>query len=229
MKPFLLLLLIALASCATMPTFEQFQADVEQSALWSGGPDERFETVGRNTLAAAIRYGLMPDHKVLDIGAGSLRVGWWLLQYIKPANYYVIEPDRGMIDPAARIVGVDFNIYYNSDFEYPEVDFDFVLARSIWTHASKPMITKMLAEFSEHAAPDARFLASVIFAQSRDEEYMGEEWVGRGPDNDKLGLVKHSLDWITRTCIRHGLWVEVKETLHKQTWVLIGKVGDTQS
>ena len=59
-------------------SIEKFQIGLRRSGIWSGGPGDRFEGVGRNTLAAMIKYGLMPEHKVLDAGAGSLRVGWWL-------------------------------------------------------------------------------------------------------------------------------------------------------
>lgn len=223
MRIYLLLLLIPLFSCSTPISFEQFKSGVLKSTEWTGGPDERFEDVGRNTLATAIRYGLMPDHQVLDIGAGSLRVGWWLLQYIKPSNYYVIEPDKDTIDTAARIIGEDINIYYNSDFVFPAVKFDFVVARSIWTHASKTMIAKMLSEFAENSTADARFLTSFIPAQKAHDDYMASEWVGRSHNNDSLGLVMHSLEWIQEECSKHGLWVEVKEELHNQTWLLIGK------
>jgi hypothetical protein len=226
MKAFLPLLGITLLSCSAPLSFEQFKAGIEETTAWTGGPEERFEEVGRKTLAFAIEEGLRPDHQVLDIGAGAMRVGWWFVQYIKPSNYHAIEPNREMIDNAARLIGADINIYYNSDFEFPGVKFDFVIARSIWTHASKTMISKMLSEFVENSTPQARFLASAIPARQDDEDYLGEEWVGRSHINDTRGLVRHSLSWIQSECHRRGLWLEVKGELHAQTWLLIGKVNE---
>ncbi len=143
----------------------KFQDGLRQAGIWAGGPGFKFEGVGRETLAAAIKYGLDPDHKVLDVGAGSLRVGWWLLHYVEPENYHAIEPVKNRVDTAAAMIGADIHVYYNTDWEFPPVDFDFVIARSIWTHASKWMISKMLAEFADNSAPNARFLASVLPAR----------------------------------------------------------------
>ncbi len=209
------------AASSTTITFEEFQAAILKSGLWTGGNRARLEEVGRNSLATAIEYGLMPEHKVLDIGAGSLRVGWWLLQYIEPSNYYAIEPNKKRIDAAASIIGAEINIYYNEDFEFPGVSFDFVIARSIWTHASKSMISKMLAEFAENSAPDAKFLTSVWLASWEGEDYKGDKWIGRVKKSDKPGMVRHSLGWIKKECKKHGLMVEVKEELNRQTWLLI--------
>ena len=64
-----------------------FKLGLLRAQLFSGGPERLFEDVGRQTLAKSISVGLMPDDTVLDVGAGSLRIGWWLLQYIEPENY----------------------------------------------------------------------------------------------------------------------------------------------
>jgi hypothetical protein len=216
-------------SCPRTVSFEEFKAGIFEADLFSGGPSERFEDVGRNTLATSIRLGLMPDHRLLDIGAGSLRVGWWLVQYLDPENYYAIEPVASRIDKAEEILGAKIHIYYNEDFEFPDVEFDFVLARSIWTHASKAMISKMLSEFSENSAPDAKFLTSFIPSRSEREDYKGNEWVGRVNKNDKARVIRHSLAWIQRECEKFGLTVEEVGLLHKQTWLLVQKqprIGD---
>jgi hypothetical protein len=203
--------------------FEEFKAGIFEAGLFSGGPTERFDEVGRSTLATSIKLGLMPDHELLDIGAGSLRVGWWLVQYIDPANYHAIEPVASRLDRAEEILGVGINKYYNDDFEFPDIDFDFVLARSIWTHASKAMISKMLAEFAENSTPDGMFLTSFIPARSEREDYKGSEWVGRVAKSDQARVIRHSLAWIQGECEKLGLSVDEVGLLHKQTWLLIEK------
>ena len=158
----------------TTPAFDEFRSAIFKAGLYSGGLDNLFELVGRHTLAASIENGLLPQHKVRDIGAGSLRVGWWIVQFIDPTNYHAIEPVRARLDRAAEILGVYINLYYNDDFEFPSVQLDFVIARSIWTQTSKAMISKMLAEFVENSGPGAKFLTSVLFARSAEEDYQGE-------------------------------------------------------
>jgi hypothetical protein len=119
--------------------------------------------------------------------------------------------------------GTNVSIYYNDDFEFPDEAFDLVIARSIWTHAGKAMISKMLAEFAENSSANARFLTSVIFVESEEEDNKGSAWVGRILKSDKEGFVRHSSGWIRDECARYGLSLDVKEDLHKQTWLLITK------
>ena len=51
-------------------------ARIVEANLFTGDPRHRFEAVGRGSLVAAIESGHMPDHKLLEVGAGALRVGW---------------------------------------------------------------------------------------------------------------------------------------------------------
>jgi hypothetical protein len=205
-------------------SLQDFRAAVEKAGIWEGGPLDRYEAAGRVSLATSIRYGLMPHHRVLDVGAGSLRIGWWFLQYIEPSNYHAIEPVRKRLDGATEILGVKIHRYYNDDWEFPEGPFDFVFARSIWTHASKGMIAKMLAEFAEHSSPDAVFLTSFLPALTEEEDYKGDRWVGTIESDRKKrkkGVVRHSLKWILQECAKHALLVEVGKEDLSQTWLAI--------
>lgn len=199
----------------------RFRKSLVAAGIPLGGPEAKFAQVGRKSLAAMIDAGLMPSHRVVDIGAGSMRVGWWLMHYIEPANYHAIEPLRDRIDTAARLLGVRINASYNDDFTFPDVAVDFAIARSVWSHASKIQIAKMLSEFARTATPGAGFLASVRPATTEEEDYTGDEWVGKGPDSDDPGMVNHSLDWIETEGSRHGLTMKVYGELNSQTWVLI--------
>lgn len=209
--------------CEPARNLQEFYARIRQAEIWSGGPggQERYEEVGRKSFTTAILSGLMPDHRVLDIGAGSLRVGWWILQFIDTANYYAIEPNRKMIEGATEVLCADLNVAYNEDFEFPNETFDFVMARSIWTHASKQMIARMLSEFAEKASPDATFLTSVKFPDATHRDYMGSEWKGKSKSSDRHYMVRHSIEWIGSECAKNGLRVEVGEMLYGQTWLRI--------
>ena len=206
-------------------SFEEFKRAIQMAGVWSGGPTRKYMDVGRQTFATSVSQGLMPDHKVLDIGAGSLRIGWWLLQYVEPENYHAIEPVRERVDTAAGLLGVDIHLYYNNDWEFPEVDFDFVVARSIWTHASKDMIAKMISEFAENSSPEGRFLTSFIPAANDAQDYKGKEWVGKVLKSDKAGMIRHSLEWVRNECRKHDLDVRTLDEQHGQTWLLITRLA----
>ena len=210
--------------CQKTASFKEFTSGVRKAGLFTGGPTQ-YADVGRRTLAKAVDVGLLPTDTVLDIGAGSLRIGWWLVQYIEPRNYYAIEPAKKRIDTAAKLLGVEIHTFYNYDFEFPEKNFDFVLARSIWSHASKAMISKMLSEFAENASPTGKFLASVYFANEPSSDYEGKDWIdGKRKHKGKM-VVAHSRAWVEAAVAKHGLKMTVSEKLHGQIWVLIERAS----
>ena len=65
-----------------------------------------------------------------------------------------------------------------------------------------------------------------MLAQTADEDYMGDEWIGMVEIGDKIALIKHSMDWIRGECQRFGLTVQNVGDLHGHTWLLIAKPGE---
>jgi SAM-dependent methyltransferase len=147
------------------------QEKVERLAdqAFLGGPPTDFERVGRLSFEALLAEGLKPSSRVLDVGCGALRMGYWLMRFLDPGCYFGIEPNREMLDVGLNdLVEADVvkraNAHFagNDDFDFSVFgeQFDFVLARSIWTHSSKAQIQAMLSSFAATAAPGGVFLAS---------------------------------------------------------------------
>jgi SAM-dependent methyltransferase len=134
-----------------------------------GGPRFDFEPIGRLGFDVLLREGLRPSSHVLDVGCGALRLGYWLMRFLDSGSYFGIEPNQDMLriglekivepDVVAR---ADAHFANNDDFDFSGfgVQFDFVYARSVWTHASKRQIRAMLASFAATSAPGGVFLAS---------------------------------------------------------------------
>jgi len=53
-----------------------------------------FEEVGRESLKELLDHGLYPHSTILDIGCGSLRIGYWLINFLQPATTAVSNPTR---------------------------------------------------------------------------------------------------------------------------------------
>jgi SAM-dependent methyltransferase len=201
-----------------------------------GGPVRDFERVGRLQLITLLRVGLHPQSKVLDIGCGCLRGGYWLIHFLAPGNYCGIEPNRAMLEAGLRhLLEPDVlrakqpRFDHNASFDASAFGekFDFFLARSIWTHASKGQIAQMLDSFVLSGAERAVFLTSYLRARSPIfPDYMGSEWVGKSHESSKRGLVFHRLGWIRTECHHRGLKViELKEERYNgQIWLKIAKV-----
>jgi SAM-dependent methyltransferase len=199
-----------------------------------GGPRKNFALAGRKQLIALLRHGMEPDSTVLDIGCGSLRAGLWLVRLLDPGCYFGIEPNREMLDAGVEVLlGPEMvaakrpTFSYRDDFSMTHfgVRFDFYLARSIWSHASKPQIEVMLDGFVATAAPGATFLASYYRASAERPDYDGAEWLGRSHESEEGGTIAHDLAWISKACESRGLVVHEAPNpvfnFGAQTWLAV--------
>lgn len=212
---------------------------VEESGTYTGGPIQYFEQAGRNTFVTALKNGLLPDHKLLDFGAGCLRLGYWFMRFLEPGNYYAMEPEKKMVDAGLN------HLFDKSLLEYKKptvrisdkcdmsafgTDFDFVIARSILTHTTPGMLGKIFSEFSICAAPGAKFLAS-YWAASGPNKCRLEGLVGDDLPIDDWRfekVVKFSLEYLVDFARRHDLRLEEYHSedklLNKQIWLKITRL-----
>ena len=51
----------------------------------------RWEETGRAQMAVLLDHGLQPAHHLLDIGAGSLRLGCKAVPYLNPGHYWATD------------------------------------------------------------------------------------------------------------------------------------------
>lgn len=198
--------------------------------LLPGGPTEIFEPMGRHQFIKLIEEGLLPESKVLDIGCGCLRGGYWLINFLRPGNYYGIEPTKPHLE-----VGLDVlfdneileekkpNFSHNADFDLTVFDerFDFLIARSIWSHASLEQIDKMLDGFISQTGDNGVFLTSYVKVYQESAEYKGSEFSWPA-----IGYMPKTL----RNLIQdRGLHVEDQEFVSHQFWLKISKKPSHQS
>jgi len=202
-----------------------------QEGLFLGGPPEHFDAVGRHQLVTLLEQGLMPSHKVLDVGCGCLRGGYWCIHFLDAGCYFGIEPNEAMLDVGKhQIVGEElirtkrpsFSTRDDFDFSTFGVKFDFVVARSIWTHAAPEQIERMLDQFLANKTEDGVFLTSYLPATAGKPQYAGKQWVGRSHTSATPGVITYRLDWVSDLCAARGLVVrELEHNILNQTWLRI--------
>jgi hypothetical protein len=196
--------------------------------VFVGGLVGDFERGGRLQLIMLLREGLYPDSKVLDFGCGCLRGGYWLIHFLDPGCYCGIEPDTTCLDAGIKEIlepglldtkrpRFDRNPGFDSSVFGEK--FDFFLARSIWTHAPKAHIRRMLDSFGRDSTENGVFLSSFYPARGfifRD--YRGTKWVAPG-------MICHSFSWIQKECAQRGLKVAKLKggSLNWQVWLRIVK------
>lgn len=199
-----------------------------------GVPRETFDIGGRAQLTRLLQHGLTPESKVVDIGCGCLRVAYWVVRFLDADCYCGIEPARQRVAYGQEYLFSPDELTrkrprfdFNPDFDVSvfEVEFDYFLAGSIWTHCSKAGIDTTLDGFQRHTGPDGVFLTSYLPPETPTDDYMGETWVGTSHESDTRGVIRHSLDWVKASCARRQLSVQTLPGLDcdSQYWLCIRK------
>jgi SAM-dependent methyltransferase len=165
----------ALMSVAYRVRYPQYKRHV--------GPPELYSTIGQHQFELLQRCGLRPNHSLLDVGCGSLRAGKFLIHYLQPGHYFGIEPNQKVLRHGVRHnldseTREDRRPTFSYDTEFNlslfRRQFDFLLAHSIFTHASQHQIRKCFIEARKVMSPASVFLANYNKA---DTDYSGTQWV----------------------------------------------------
>lgn len=211
-----------------LPDLELAADAMASENVFLGGPRNSFSRVGRNQLIVALDAGLTNDCTVLDIGCGCLRGGWWLINYLSPTCYYGIEPNKIMLDSSLNhLLGPKLiaeklpSFAHNDDFDFSVfgVKFDFVIARSIWSHAPPNQIKIMLENFILNSSDEGCFLASFRETDDFKNQFQGDTWVGRSHHSDVGGMIEYTYKWISGLAVEYDLYVEKLHLDYGQRWV----------
>jgi SAM-dependent methyltransferase len=197
---------------------------------FTGGNAELFEEVGRFTLQSLRQNGLAPHHRVLDVGCGTLRLGYFLVRYLDPDRYFGIEPvPKYLAAGLAHAIGSElqatkrprFSRSKDFDFSAFNVAFDYVVARSIFSHASPAMIAAMMDAFRDNSSEDAVMLASwrPTLPKHRDldvfeSEESGDEWRFR----------RYRLEYLQEMARARGLFADrFGDVFNGQVWLRLAR------
>jgi len=210
----------------------QERAEMLGAKTFLGVPVQDFEKGGRELFTYLLNAGLNPDSKVVDIGCGVLRGGYWLIHFLDPGCYCGIEPHAGRLEMGTRIIleremleakRPRFDSNPRFDTSVFGEKFDFFLAYSVWTHASKPQIQTMLDSFLRDSPESGVFLTSYLPAGWRHPDYRGDKWNGTSHESDIPGCIYHSLRWIRAKCDTRGLATRKlgRDKTYGQSWLEI--------
>ena len=238
-----------------MSYLEERAAKVAET-MWIGGPVQQFENIGRAQLIVLLQEGLLPQSKVLDVGCGCLSGGYWMMRTLDPGCYFGIEPYVEMLQAGLdQIVEPDVlarahpTFDHNDTFDFGVFDthFDYIIARSIWSHASRMQIEKMLDEFCKWSTAPGVMLASyyptaIRFVPGRRRftlpashpriapllparpGYQGSKWAGRRVKTDQPKVIHHPFRWISQECTQRGLRVkQLPQLVGGQHWLRIDR------
>ncbi len=137
-----------------------------------GGLWEDIGTLQRDFL---VQQGLMPHHKLIDIGCGALRAGVKLIPYLEPGNYYGIDISPTLLDAGyeREIVGTSHeqrmprnHLAVTGSFQLAafETTFDFAIAQSVFTHLPRQRLVEALHETAPFLRAGAIFFSTWFVA-----------------------------------------------------------------
>lgn len=112
--------------------------------------------------------GLLPGHRLLDVGCGALRGGVHFIRYLDPGRYHGLDVNASLIDAgrrelaAAGLADREPQLIVDDRFDVGRFggSFDCALAVSLFTHLPMNHIVRCLSEVRGVLAPGARFYAS---------------------------------------------------------------------
>lgn len=184
------------------------------------GPAGNYDVISAMVFNLLTSAGLRQHHRLLDIGCGSLRSGRLLIPYLNPGNYIGVEPERRMVrEGIAHELGKDLIRIKRPVFsftasleEFSEpLDLDYAVAQSIFSHTSKAMLEKWLADVAMHMKDTGALFATFIHG---DTDYSGDEWV-------YPGCVKFRVDTMQTLAGKYGYSFRILKWYHPlQTWAV---------
>jgi SAM-dependent methyltransferase len=194
------------------------------------GPPAQYDLMGATQFMLLVTLGLRDHHRVLDFGCGSLRLGRLLIPYLQRGNYHGLDPNAWLIEDAIeRQLGHDQvalkwpHLHHHDDFSAHRcgTDFDFIVAQSVFSHASPGIIRTALRSFGTALAPRGVALATFIYPGQDDtpDEYSGPDWNWVYP-----GGTAYSPTTISEMIAAAELYGRLLPWLHpRQTWYALAK------
>jgi SAM-dependent methyltransferase len=139
-----------------------------------------WEELGTWQFDLLIADGLRPADRVLDLGCGCLRGGVRFVAWLEPGGYYGIDCNASLLDaglaielPRAGLEGrlAADHLLCNGDYDARPfaVQFDYVLAQSLWSHLPWDEVRRSLANTAVSVRPGGRLLATFFAAPSGED------------------------------------------------------------
>jgi SAM-dependent methyltransferase len=210
----------------------------EDYRAYVGGPG-RYDVLAGAQFSFLLDAGMRDEHRVVDIGCGSLRLGRLLIPFLLPDRYFGVEPNAWLVEEGfERELGHDIKELKRPRFRFVDdfslegfgERFDFAVAYSVFTHCYPDLAEKGLRQVAQTLAPRGVLIAT--FVENR----------GETGGRSRL-LAANGSGWLYPKCVRYT-WQEFAALLercglvgfrvarpaaHKQDWFVASRPEDRKA
>jgi cyclopropane fatty-acyl-phospholipid synthase-like methyltransferase len=155
-----------------------------------------------------IDNGLKPNHRLLDIGCGTLRGGIPLIDYLDEGHYVGTESRASVLDEGrlelkeAGLTDKHPNLIVTEHFD-ADGKFDYIFMFSVLIHLTDELLDLCFKKISEQLSDSGVFYGNVNLIERTPGEWAGFPVMG------------HSLKFYSDVGQRHGLTVETIGTIEQ--------------
>jgi len=202
----------------------------EETGGFTGGNVDLFAAAGKYSFDSLKKCGLVRTSRVLDYGCGALRLGYRLVRFLDPDRYFGIEPSKKFLDAGIKhAIGPElmaekrprFHCAGDFDFSVFGEKFDFLIARSIFSHASPEQFLKSMDSFRDNSAAGGIMLASYRPLRPRDGK---ADIVDPNPDGRDWRLRRYALSYLQDRARERGLFADnFDEPFNGQVWLRLSR------
>jgi len=132
----------------------------------------RWDETGRAQMAVLLDHGLQPTHHLLDIGAGSLRLGCKAVPYLNPGHYWATDLSGDLMrcghatelsDPSRLPTD---HLIEDTDFDFPGVPatITHAIAFAVFTHLPGTYLQRALTQIRDKFPKLQKLLFTVFLA-----------------------------------------------------------------
>ncbi|WP_088626276.1 cyclopropane-fatty-acyl-phospholipid synthase family protein [Oceanicola sp. 22II-s10i] len=189
------------------------------------GPVAQYDFMGATQFRLLTGLGLREDHRLMDLGCGSLRAGRFLIQYLLPGRYVGVEPNSWLWQAAlADEIGEDIlrlkEPLFLSDPDVTSAAIggpvDFVVAQSIYSHTGKDLFLRSLKRLAKVINPGGQLLFTVVSPEEQKKKVPPGE---RATGWIYPGVVTFKEESVLKFCQRFGFTAQRLPWFHpRQTW-----------
>ena len=143
----------------------------EYFALW--------EDLAHWQLEALRTVGLLPRHRLLDIGCGAMRLGLAAVEHLEGGNYFGIDAYPPYLVLAKRLAAEagltkPFALLQSDDFAFRRfgTTFDYANAQSVFTHLSAEQCERCMEHLSCVMNPGGLFLFTYLIGVPKTRGFL---------------------------------------------------------